>query len=142
MRTRIEHAIAAFRLERNVTLLGRIGDEELRAWYRRATLTVMPSTTLEGFGLSTAESLLCGTPVLVTPIGANPELVAGLDRRFVASAADPNGLAHGILGLLEAPETLEATRRRLPGAEATAWSWDSVAAQYLELYASRLGARR
>ena len=142
LRAGIEREIAAHALEKNVELLGRIGDEELRAWYRRATLTVMPTTDLEGFGLSTAESLLCGTPVLVTPIGANPELVADLDRRFVAPAADSDGLARGILALLDAPEALEAARRRLPGARATAWSWDSVAAQYLELYASRLGARR
>ncbi|WP_051167671.1 glycosyltransferase family 4 protein [Actinoplanes sp. N902-109] len=142
LRPRIEADIVAHGLEKNVELLGRVSEEELRSWYRSATLTVMPTTELEGFGLTTAESLLCGTPVLVTPIGANPELVRHMDPRFVTPGADRIGIARGIIDLLDAPDVLSQARRSLPGDLPRRWSWDAVAAKHIELYESRLGGFR
>jgi len=63
-------------LEHNVRLLGRIDDADLPAAYRAADLSVVPSQSLEGFGMTTLESLALGTPVLVTPVGGLPEVVA------------------------------------------------------------------
>jgi len=142
LRPRIEADIAALGLEKNIELLGRVSEEELRAWYRIATLTVMPTTELEGFGLTTAESLLCGTPVLVTPVGANPELVHDMDPRFVTPSADRDGIARGIVALLDEPEVIEAARRALPGERVSRWSWDDIAARHIELYESCRGSRR
>ena len=66
-------------LEDRVRFVGRISDSDLVNSYRTADLVVMPSQALEGFGLTTAEALACGTPVVGTPIGATPELLAGID---------------------------------------------------------------
>ncbi len=118
-----------------VRLLGRVSDPELRDWYRRANLTVMPTTELEGFGLTTAESLACGTPALVTPVGANPELVSALHPLLVAPDASEHGLAAGILRLLERPEALVETRARARDVVHPAWSWSAVATRFRELYA-------
>ena len=142
MRDRVEADIEALGLQRNVQLLGFVSEAELRDWYRRAALTVMPTTELEGFGLTTAESLLCGTPVLVTPVGANPELVAGMDGRFVAPSAGHDGIAQGILALLDNAETLPTARRALPGPRSQVWSWHAIAERHLELYETQLSARR
>lgn len=142
LRPGVEADIDRLGLRKNVELLGRVSEEELRSWYRLATFSIMPTAELEGFGLSTAESLLCGTPVLVTPVGANPELVRDMDPRFVAPGADPAGLARGIVTLLEAPALLAAARGRLPGARAVAWGWDHVAARHIELYRTQPGFRR
>jgi glycosyltransferase involved in cell wall biosynthesis len=133
-RAPIEADIAARGLGRNVELVGRLDDDELRAWYRRATLTIMPTTEPEPFGLTTAESLLCGTPVLVTPVGGSPELVRALGPRFVTPTADHDGLATGITDLLDHPEALAAARRVLPGELPQRWSWDTVAARYADMY--------
>ena len=62
-------------LEANVRLLGRIAEVELPMAYRAADMTIVPSQALEGFGMITLESLACGTPVLVTPVGGLPEVV-------------------------------------------------------------------
>ncbi|MGK5681930.1 glycosyltransferase family 4 protein [Actinoplanes sp. URMC 104] len=134
LRPRIEADIAARNLHKNIELLGRLGDDDLRAWYNRATLTVVPTTDPEPFGLATAESLLCGTPVLVTPAGGSPELVRGLGPRFVTPTADSAGLAQGILDLLDTPEALDQARRSLPGDLPIRWSWDTVAAHYATMY--------
>ena len=63
-------------LQKNVRLLGRIEDADLPLAYRAADMSVVPTQSLEGFGLITLESLASGTPVFVTPVGGLPEVVA------------------------------------------------------------------
>jgi glycosyltransferase involved in cell wall biosynthesis len=71
----LQTRIAELGLADNVRRLGRISDLDLPLAYRAADITVVPSQSLEGFGLITLESLASGTPVYVTPIGGLPEIV-------------------------------------------------------------------
>jgi len=71
----LQQRIVEFGLERNVRRLGRVEDADLPLAYRAADMTVVPSQSLEGFGLITLESLASGTPVYVTPVGGLPEIV-------------------------------------------------------------------
>ena len=116
------------------TLLGRISDVELRDWYRAADLVVTPTQELEGFGLSTAEALATGTPVLVTPVGANPELVRDLDPQLVAEGSSSGDLARAICQLVDQPALLERVRRDARAWAETRWSWDRVVDRHLEIY--------
>ncbi|WP_321933568.1 MULTISPECIES: glycosyltransferase family 4 protein [unclassified Paraburkholderia] len=84
----------------NVKLLGFVPDAHLPSLYRAATLSVVPTVALEGFGLITVESLSAGTPVLVTPVGGLPEAVAGLSQDLVLPATGANAIADGIDGAL------------------------------------------
>ena len=87
-------------LQEHVRLLGRIPDDELVRWYRSATLVVMPTQELEGFGLTTAEAFACGTPVVGTPAGATPEILEPIDPRLVTRDTTPEALAEGIVAML------------------------------------------
>ncbi|MFP6560090.1 glycosyltransferase family 4 protein [Paraburkholderia sp. B3] len=80
----------------NVKLLGFVPDAHLPSLYRAATLSVVPTVALEGFGLITVESLAAGTPVLVTPVGGLPEAVAGLSQNLVLPATGVGAIADGI----------------------------------------------
>src|ERR1700733_473244 len=71
----LQKRIMELGLENNVRRLGRVEDADLPLAYRAADMTVVPSQSLEGFGLITLESLASGTPVYVTPIGGLPEIV-------------------------------------------------------------------
>jgi glycosyltransferase involved in cell wall biosynthesis len=71
----LQTRIVELGLAENVRRLGRIADADLPLAYRAADMTVVPSQSLEGFGLITLESLASGTPVYVTPIGGLPEIV-------------------------------------------------------------------
>jgi glycosyltransferase involved in cell wall biosynthesis len=85
----------------NVRLLGFVPDQHLAALYRAATVSVVPTVALEGFGLITVESLASGTPVLVTPIGGLPEAVAGLSQDLVLPATGSKAIADGLSKALD-----------------------------------------
>jgi glycosyltransferase involved in cell wall biosynthesis len=58
----------------NVLFTGRIGDEELQDYYRRASIYVQVSQH-EGFGMSLAEAMLAGCIPVITKAGALSEVV-------------------------------------------------------------------
>ncbi len=104
----LQARIAARGLEGNVTLAGFVPDETVPLWYRAADLSVVPTVSLEGFGLTTIESLAAGTPVLVTPVGGLPEAVAPLSHDLVLPSggfrAIGEGMADALLGRLKLPD--------------------------------------
>ncbi|CAG4887469.1 glycosyltransferase family 4 protein [Paraburkholderia gardini] len=85
----------------NVKLLGFVPDQHLASLYRAATISVVPTVALEGFGLITVESLASGTPVLVTPVGGLPEAVAGLSQDLVLPATGATAIAEGLAAALD-----------------------------------------
>ena len=77
----------------------------------------------------------CGTPVVVTPVGANPEVVAGLGERFVARSTDPRDIAAAVIDVLGDPAL--ARRQARPRRAASCipeFDWDHVADAYLAAY--------
>lgn len=92
----LQARIEAAGLSDNVKLLGFVPDHHLAALYRAASVSVVPTVALEGFGLITVESLASGTPVLVTPVGGLPEAVAGLSGDLVLPATGAQAIAEGL----------------------------------------------
>lgn len=94
-------------LSQSVVLTGRVPDDHLPLYYRAADLSIVPSVALEGFGLVVAESLACGTPAVVTPIGGLPEAVCRLSTNLIlessSSAAIANALSGALSGRLQLP---------------------------------------
>jgi glycosyltransferase involved in cell wall biosynthesis len=123
-----------------IEFLGRISDEDLVAWYRRATLVVLPTRELEGFGLTTAEALACGAAVVGTPAGATPELLEPLDPGLVAADTTAEAIAAAVLVMAGDPERLQRARARAPSVVMPAMSWDAVADRYLDVY-EQLGSQ-
>lgn len=131
----IENEIGQRGLKDSVRLLGVLGDAELLRWYRAADLTCMPTQEREGFGLTTGESLACGTPVFVTPVGANPEVVAGLSPLLLSSAADPESMCRGLVDYFSAPAAVrEDVRAKARAQVHPRWSWANVASTYARVY--------
>ena len=116
----------------SVRFVGRLSDADLVNSYRTADVVVMPSQALEGFGLTTAEALACGTPVVGTPIGATPELLGCIDSALVAADATPQGIAAAVTNLFADTELLAAIRLKLADGGTGNLSWQSVAPRYLE----------
>ena len=130
----LRRKVSAHGLDSCVRLLGRLPDDELVRWYRAASLVVMPTRELEGFGLSTIEALACGTPVVATPVGANPEVLRPLHPALIARGKSPADLAGAVIDVCRQPALLEEIRRRGRDHVVEAAGWDSVARRYLDLY--------
>jgi glycosyltransferase involved in cell wall biosynthesis len=126
--------VAALDLERHVQLLGWVPDAELIGWYRAADLAVLPTQELEGFGLATAEALACGTPVVGTPAGATPEVLARLDRALITRDASPAAIAEKVVAMLGDRERLAHLAAGARAAVDPALSWATVADRHLEIY--------
>lgn len=133
LREELRARAATLGLTDHVRFLGFVPDEQLPLLYRASDVTVVPSISLEGFGLTTIESLAAGTPVLVTPVGGLPETVSPLDPGLVLTDSSPGALASGIADAL-------LGRRRLPSADACIayarkeFDWPVIARRTLEVY--------
>lgn len=93
----------------NVTFTGRIDDQKLLDYYRRASVYVQPSLH-EGFGLSVAEAMLAGCIPVLSRLGALPE-VAGEHGVFVDQPS-PESLAQAIETALNYPDENRALIRQ------------------------------
>lgn len=100
LRETLEQRVRDLNLEENVKFLGFLPDEDLPVAYQAADLTVMPSQSLEGFGLVLLESLACGTPALCTPVGGMPEVVEPFYPSLVTQSTDENAIAERLIDFL------------------------------------------
>lgn len=106
----LRERVRANGLQQQVRLIGFIPEEKLPNYYQAAELSVLPTMELEGFGLSTIEALSCGTPVMATPVGANPEVLGPLGSEFLCKDATAEGIAEGIDWWLNRPISQEIRR--------------------------------
>jgi glycosyltransferase involved in cell wall biosynthesis len=120
-------------LNRRVRLLGFIPEDRLAISYQAADLSIVPSQSLEGFGLTALESLACGTPIVVTPVGGLPEAVSGFapqlvlpDRSATALAATLDSL---LCGELAVPSRAECRQH-----VETNFGWPRICMQIKALY--------
>ncbi|WP_235025213.1 glycosyltransferase family 4 protein [Caballeronia terrestris] len=117
----------------HVRMAGFVSEESLPTWYRAANMSIVPTVALEGFGLTTIESLASGTPVLVTPVGGLPEAVAPLSPDLVLerSGAEALGaaLTDALLGRIALPDHTSCIRYAR-----SRFDLDVVAAQIADVY--------
>lgn len=124
-------------LEKNVRFLGFVSDEQLPLAYRAADLTVVPTVTLEGFGLIAVESLAAGTPVIVTPVGGLPEVVRDLSPALILPGTGVRSLAEGIGAALTGELSLPSART-CEGYVRSRYDWPVVAAHVRGVYEEAL----
>lgn len=96
-----------------IEFLGRVDDARLVELFRDADMYVTP-TRYEGFGLTLLEAMAAGCPVVSTAIPVVDEIIEHGQNGWLTPYDDPDGLAQGILRLLDDP----ALRRRLATAGA------------------------
>ncbi|NOK79103.1 MAG: glycosyltransferase family 1 protein [Chloroflexi bacterium AL-N5] len=125
--------ISALGLDKNITLLGYLSDQELALAYRAATFSVIPTATLEGFGLVVLESLAAGTPMMGTPIGGIPETLRPFCEDLVFDGAESHHIANGIIEALSGD-------RHLPSSEACEahvkenYTWPVITRRIIDIY--------
>jgi glycosyltransferase involved in cell wall biosynthesis len=129
----LKSLIAELGLEDSVRLLGRIGNADLTTAYRAADMTIVPSQSLEGFGLITLESLAAGTPVYVTPVGGLPEIVQPFAPECVFSGTSSAEIA-SVLGEVLRGARPVPTEEACRAYAANGYSWPHIAEQVRHVY--------
>lgn len=90
-----------------VRFIGRCTDEHARLAYRAADVFVVPSRSLECFGLIVVEALASGCPVVASRVGALPEVLEPLNPNWLFEAGSPAALAGAVDGVLSASVSLD-----------------------------------
>ena len=83
----------------HVSFLGHIPWDELAAWYRQASIFVMPSF-YETFGISVIEAMVFSLPVVATTAGGLPEVVEEGITGILVRPGDHQALSEAIIQLL------------------------------------------
>lgn len=111
MEKELKSQIEFLGLKRHVRLLGFIPEQSLRAAYKAADFTIVPTQCLEGFGLVTLESLAVGTPCIVTPVGSLPEVLGGFCPDLITQSSEPAQITESLRmilsGVLHIPSSAE-----------------------------------
>ena len=116
----------------HVRLVGFVPDAALKFVYRAADLFVVPTIAFEGFGMVVLESLACGTPALVTPIGGLSEAVSGLSSTLVLASSSVDDIAAGITQGLSGSGDLPTGEACMQYARG--FDWNIIAARVSEVY--------
>jgi glycosyltransferase involved in cell wall biosynthesis len=123
LRLALERLAGELGLGALVRFAGHIPEDALPLHYQAADLFVLPTRVLEGFGLVTVEALACATPVVATPVGATPEILAPLDPRLLAAESSAAGLGAALTQALPLAAD-EGFRRRCRAYAVARYAWD------------------
>jgi glycosyltransferase involved in cell wall biosynthesis len=120
-------------VEDKVIYAGWVDDADLPTYYSIASAYVLPSL-YEPFGITTLESMACGTPVCAARNGGLPEIINDGEDGFLFDGENSAMLAEGLIKLL----TDDKLRNQM-GSNARAkverlYSWDNIADQHVLSY--------
>lgn len=140
-RDQLEALAASSGLSGRVEFLGVRPREELWSVHKGARLFVLPSHQPEGLGLVFLEAMACGVPVVGSRSGGTPEIIAHGECGSLLDENDPGALASLMAGLLADPGARARMGARGRELAASRYGWQQMAASYLEVFSSCLGAR-
>ena len=96
-------------LERNVTFLGFVPDDQLNTLYNQARCVVVPSI-FEGFGITVIEALAAGTRVVGTEVDGIREILESGEYGRLVPYGDHQALADAVITELREPKRAGALR--------------------------------
>lgn len=108
-----------------ISYLGPLPHSEVAVRMQHARAMIFPSQTPEAFGLVTIEAQACGTPVVISDIGASKELVIHEQTGFVVSSEQDFTRALGQADSIDRYECRKNAER---------FDIYTMHSQYLELY--------
>jgi glycosyltransferase involved in cell wall biosynthesis len=141
IKSELEQLKETLNLNSSVHLLGRVSNEDLVRWYQAADLSIVPTVTLEGFGLVTTEALACGTPVLGTPYGGTKEILEKFSTELLFRDKTPEAIAEKIVAVLQGtcsiPSRLECRAHVLQH-----YTWENISKLLTRVYENAIEMRK
>jgi len=84
-----------------IEFTGYLPEDEVALRMQAADAFMLPTRSLEGFGLVTVEANAHGLPVVATPVGANPEVAGASSDNILTETTTPDALAEATRLLFE-----------------------------------------
>jgi glycosyltransferase involved in cell wall biosynthesis len=125
-------------IENHVKFLGFIPGDGLPRIYANADLFVLP-TRRESFGLTLAEAMAAGLPVVSTSITAVPEVVSDGETGLLVPPNNPEKLAAAVNLLLGQPEKMRVMGQKGRVRAKELFTWEKVAGIVSGYYQAVLG---
>jgi glycosyltransferase involved in cell wall biosynthesis len=120
---------------------GWLNKEGIRRLYRESDCFLNPSL-YEGMPNSVLEAMASGLPVIASNIGGNNALVQDGQTGILFNLAEPAALAAAMAKLAREPEQGRLMGYRGRERVERDFSWESVAARYVELFNPREDVKR
>jgi len=102
-REKMKALVSRLNLERNVTFLGFVADDQLNTLYNQAQCVVVPSI-FEGFGITVIEALAAGTRVVGTDVDGIREILKSGEYGRLVPYGNHHALANAIIAELSEPK--------------------------------------
>jgi len=128
-------------LEKRVEFRGWISRDQQCAYYRRASVVVVPSVWPEPFGITGIEAMSYGKPIVAFNVGGIPEWLENGVTGFLVNPYDVKEMAEKICYLLEHPKL--AAEMGMRGRERVArdFSQEEHVTRLLEIYREVIDGR-
>ena len=129
-RKNLENLVNELKINDNIIFLGSKNNFELPKYYSISDIAIFPSIANETFGISIAEAMACGVPVISTTVGGIPEVVG--DVGFLVPPCDEDAIKDKIKFLINDSEIkremgIKGRERILKN-----FSWDIVTKKFQE----------
>ncbi|SMO87597.1 glycosyltransferase family 4 protein [Fodinibius sediminis] len=125
--------IGELRRERNLSVQDDLTQDEINEYYNRSKFFIFPSRS-EGFGLSLAEAMYCGTPGIISNLKQLKHQVTDGYNGYVCKQTTTSELAKIIVKALEMESDVWKLMSRNAMKEAQKYSIDSVGKTLKKMY--------
>ncbi|MGE0256448.1 MAG: glycosyltransferase family 4 protein [Alphaproteobacteria bacterium] len=122
----------------DIVTTGHIPQPQLREWYSRADVFVLPSVE-DGYGLVLLQALACGCPVIASANTGGPDCVREGENGFIVPARSVDALAERLVWFAEHREQARAMRAAALASASVANSVGQYGDAMMAVYAGALG---
>jgi len=121
-------------LGENVIFLGQKNQEEIARYCNIASILILPSIDIEGFGIVLLEAMACKIPVIATDIVGLAKEVKQNNCGIIVKTRDSQALAEAIIRLLKNPELAKKMGENGRMLVEEKWGWEKIANKIEKIY--------
>ena len=122
----LKHQVDAMGLSNKVYFSGYLNSKQVNKMYKAADVSVFPST-YEPFGVVALESMLAGTPVVVSDIGGLNEIVSHREEGLKCYCGNANSIADSVLELLYDKQLAAKVAKNAKAKVKAEYNWAKIA---------------